>query len=308
MLSVIQQSVLPKEIIVVDNSDGQDTSTKEFCADFNTEFHKVGVTFKYLPSKENSLTSSRNLGVAHSSGEIIFFHEDDARLDHRCLEEILKCYKEHPEALGVQGQIIHKRERSHWLNAIYPVFFLPYSKKNTWRLLPSGENLGPYPITKTIKCMRFSGISSYRRRIFKKLRFDQKMKKWAAREDADFSYRLYKLHPHTLFLTPKAKIFHKISSTSRLSTKIEIYMSIIYRFYFFFKNLELSVSNLLALVWSMTGRIICRIAGLIARREPRREWWTLIYLINSYMFSFRYIKNIIQRDLGFFDKMLNDEI
>jgi GT2 family glycosyltransferase len=307
--SIIQQTALPKEIIIVDNSNGQDKATNELCTSFSREFQKLGIPLRYLPSKENSLTSGRNLGVAHSSGEIIFFNDDDAILDQRCLKEILKFYKDHSEAMGVEGLIVRdNKEFSSLFNAVYKVFFLSHLRnENIRKILPMGR-ISPFPSKKTIECMLLGGISSYRSLVFKELKFDQKLKRFASCEDADFSYRLYRLHPGTLFHTPRAIIFHKHSSVARLPTKLEIYMSTTYRLYFFYKNFELSASNLLKLVWGMFGKIICEISGLIFKKKSRKEWWRIVYLISSYIYVIRHQNSIKMMDLEFFDEILDKKV
>jgi len=294
LLSVMRQSFLPKEIIVVDNSDGCD-ATAEICSHFATEFDKIGVLLMRIPSRENSLTVGRNLGINHSSGEIIFFLDDDATLDHICLEEILKCYSEHHDALGVQGHIVNLyKTESRFVDKMSS--FLSYAAKNVIsKAFPLGQDAFPYSARETIRCGRLSGISSYRRSVFKELRFDEKMKAWAFLEDADFSYRLCKLHPGTLYLTPRAKVFHKMSESSRLPKKAKIFTMTVNRLYFFFKNADISLSNILVLCLTIMGTFIADGLRLI----KKRECWGLIYLITSHIYASRHLKNIRRLDLEF---------
>ena len=323
LLSIMQQRVLPKEIIVIDNSRGSDDATTKVCSELATKFERVGIQMMCFPSEENSPTVGRNLGISFSSGEIVFFLDDDATLGCDYFEEILECYSEHHDALGIQGQIIgeyriniqsvSRINRTFFLNKM---FFLPYMAKNTWRVLPSGNEVFPNPVTKTIRCMCLSGISSYRKSVFKKLRFDEKLKiplsrsrraygnqgKYALREDIDFSYRLYKLHPGSLYLTPKAKAFHERPDLSRLPGKAEIFMETIHRLYFFFKNMEMSFSNIFALCLSMIGELILMTGGLLFKKE--REHWRLIYLTASYIYALKQLRRIRRLDLEFFYKDL----
>ena len=154
------------------------------------------------------------------------------------------------------------------------------------------------------------GCSCYRHDIFKELTFDTNLKSIGTLEDIDFSYRLNKKHPGRLFITPNAKILHKKSSKSRLPSKTLIYIRTVYSFYIFFKNMyESSITNLLAFLWRLLGVLIVSVGKpLIKKEKNRSDWQDIAYLLKSYFFTFRNLKNIRMLKLDFFNKKLQKEI
>jgi glycosyltransferase involved in cell wall biosynthesis len=52
------------------------------------------------------LSSARNLGIRQAGGEIIAFIDDDALASPAWLQEMVKTYSDHPDAIGVTGPII----------------------------------------------------------------------------------------------------------------------------------------------------------------------------------------------------------
>src|SRR5690606_1422900 len=74
--SVLNQTYLNKEIIVVD--DGSSDNTAEVA----TSYEEV----KYIYQKNRGLSAARNLGAAHSNGEYLVFLDADDWLYPKALE------------------------------------------------------------------------------------------------------------------------------------------------------------------------------------------------------------------------------
>lgn len=102
--SLIAQSFPPDEVIIVDASDTEDAYLK-----INEEFPKDS-RFKYLHTKP-ALTYQRNVGVGNSSGDIIFFFDDDTVLDKDFIKEITKVFESDPEEKigGVMGNNVNEK-------------------------------------------------------------------------------------------------------------------------------------------------------------------------------------------------------
>jgi glycosyltransferase involved in cell wall biosynthesis len=100
--SIIVQTILPKEVLVIDN--GTDTNTKNLIEKREREFEEKGIILDYIKNpRENSLTIAKNIGVKQSTGDIISLLDDDLVLDKDYYKEIITVYKETPNALGVTG-------------------------------------------------------------------------------------------------------------------------------------------------------------------------------------------------------------
>jgi GT2 family glycosyltransferase len=116
---------------------------------------------------------------------------------------------------------------------------------------------------------------------------------------------VYKKNQGALYVVPSITIIHKSSRKARLATKPTIYMMTIYWFYLFFKNkFEGSVLNLLAFLLALSGDLMLHLGALIAQRKPKLEWWTIVYLLGSYITAFRHLKKILVGKLGFFNDTL----
>jgi len=310
LLTVLKQSYRPFEVIIVD--DSQISSAKEVSDSFRSKFESNGCNLRYVAGSGDGLTASRNLGIAIFHGDVLFFLDDDTILEQSVLNKLARFLRNHPDSMGVQPVILRdtkKINRSSIVekleNAIYKVLMLSYSDENKLNVRRSGASVFPSAMTKIITAQRLSGCCCYRRKVFYEFSFDTNLKKYGLLEDLDFSYRVHKKYPRSLYVIPCTTIIHKISKEARLPTKTVIYMSTIYWFYIFFKDIfEGSILNLIAFLWALTGNLIAHTGGLIIKRKSKREWWSLIYVFKSYITALNYLRNIIMQDLEFFNETL----
>jgi len=298
--TLLNQSYPANEIIIV--NDSVSSSIKEIVNLFATSFKSIGSTLISVQGSGEGLTAAKNLGVKIAQGDALLFLDDDVLLDRNVLMLLDIFLTNHPEALGVQPAIRETATYNGIENAISKALMLSYSMKNTLRVRRSGTNIFPRPFTREISTQRLAGVACYRNNVFKRLSFDMNLKRWGFMEDLDFSYRLYKKKPNSLYAIPDAIIIHKNSIEARLQPEQKIFMMIIYWFYIFFKNLfNASLLNLIAFLWALTGNFISAIGAVIIKRKSTQH---LVYLIKSYLIAFRNLRNILMRDLDFLNKNL----
>jgi len=78
--SVIVQTTLPKEIIIVDDSD--DDKIKNLIEYKKSKFEKRRTLLKYIRNKKDkSLAIARNIGIENATGDIILFLDDELMLN-----------------------------------------------------------------------------------------------------------------------------------------------------------------------------------------------------------------------------------
>lgn len=311
--SILEQDHLPFDVIVVD--DSPTNSSKKTFSLFYPRFKTAGCKLKDIKGNYDGLTAARNLGVKNAEGDIILFLDDDTLLpDQNTIEVLATFLKDNKVALGVQFKIVpltenlKKNKLTRKLeNAIYKVFMLSYSDdENKFEVRRSGASVFSNNITKVIPVQRLSGCCCYKREVFERSYFDTKLKRWGYLEDLDFSYRIYKKNPNSLYALPHIKIIHKVSEEGRLPTKTSIYMTTIYWFYIFFKDFfEGSIFNLIAFLWAIIGKLVTTIGGLIVKRKRKGEWWSFIFLFHSYLMAFKNLNNILIGNLEFFNKTLD---
>ena len=107
--SIIIQTILPKEIIIVDDSNNDEI--ENLIDQRIKEFNEKNIILKYIRNeKERSIAIARNIGIENSKGNVILFLDSDVILEEDYIKEMLKVYKQKQNAIGVQGYItnIHK--------------------------------------------------------------------------------------------------------------------------------------------------------------------------------------------------------
>lgn len=312
LLTIFNQSCLPFEVIIVDDSSV--CSAKQVVNSFSSKFKSVGCKLKYAKGSNDGLPAARNFGVKISKGDAILFLDDDTLLGRNVVSALATFLSDNLTSVGVQpkilpspGNISEGGLAEKFDNAVYKALMLVYYDKNKLTVRRSGASVLPNNLTKVISVQRLSGCCCcYRRKVTYESSFDTNLKLWAHMEDLDFSYRVYKKNPQSLYAIPHAKIVHRASEEARLPTKLSVYMTTIYWFYVFFKDVfENSILNLMAFLWALTGNLVINVGKLIIERKPKREWWTLIYLFGSYATALRNLKNIRTARLEFFNKNLD---
>lgn len=103
--SVLSQQGAQFEIVVVDDCS-PDNTCEIIKAKFGNE-PKV----KYIRNEQNmQLAASHNNGARASSGDYLFFLDDDNVLEPNALVELLECFRRHPDAGLVAPLAIHQRD------------------------------------------------------------------------------------------------------------------------------------------------------------------------------------------------------
>lgn len=259
LTSILRQTRPPEEVLVVDDSDTDETA--KVILDRYFDFITKGITLKHVRgNRENrSITAAKNIGVAQSNGEIIFLIDDDAVLFENYVEEILKTYTEYPEAKGIQGYIVNQvlaflNLGNFVLNATKKIFRLDHFEKNKCTL--RGGQCYPYSPDGIINCEWLQGTNmSYKREVFASVKFDENLKKRSIGEDADFSYRVYKRYPYSLLMNPRAKLFH-IHSPETVGRHASALRKIAYLVYLKAKNTHPTFGERILNLWFFVGLLV----------------------------------------------------
>ena len=103
LLESIEQQSLPNdvavEIIVVDNDPP--SAKPVVCAHAHTSQYDV----RYLSQSEQNISLTRNVAVEASTGDFVWFVDDDEVADPACLGRLLSAIEEH-DAAGVFGPVL----------------------------------------------------------------------------------------------------------------------------------------------------------------------------------------------------------
>jgi len=304
---ILGQTISPKEVIVVDDSDTD--NSEKLIQKLKPFFLEKCIDLIYLRNtKERSSAAARNLGADHAKAEILLFMDDDVILNETYFKKMLEIY-DNEEVIGVQGYVIEDnliRFRSSaiakMINSLQRLFYLHHYERNRCRVLQSGETTYPHYLDNIQNCQWLSGTNqSLRKDVFLQFKFDEKLKKYSLGEDMDLSYRVWKVFPRSLFITPSAVLYHKISRKSRLEDKAKIQMRMAYSTYLFYKNIENTTFNQLIFFWSKLGGLIFGLGGAMISMKNQKDLGLrkIDNIIHSYIFTMQHLKEIKEGKFGF---------
>lgn len=246
----VQKNIL--EILIVDQSS--DDSIKKYISKLSN--NKV----KYIRSDPPAITVARNLGVSKSSksSKIICFLDNDVTLPKNYFSEILAIFNSNNDAKGAAAYFDPPKE-SPFLTFLKKLFFLQRFEENRADFVSPYGNIYPSELSNTIKSEWLPGVNMcYLKSIFKDQKFDEKLLGYTISEDIDFSYRLNKKFPGSLYITPKAKIIHRASQEEREPTEKISYINQVDHYYFYKKNMSKNFSKRAKFYWSLLGISIMR--------------------------------------------------
>ena len=268
------------EILIVDQSN--DDKTKKFIKSIKDK------EIRYYYREKPSLTDARNFGATKAKGKILVFIDDDATLLNGYFQGIIDTFNKFPNAMGVSG--FQKNTGRGLFDRLFrKIFFLENSLENNAGVVSAYGAIYPSKLDKTIQSKWLCGHDmSYHKDVFDKykLKFDENLGGYALGEDFDFSYRVWKINKGGLYMTPKALMVHRFSSTSRTPTRKLIYMNQINHFYFNYKNFNSSIYEKLVFHLALIGLILANIVKLGIHLK------TTVTFFKSLIFCFSNINKI----------------
>ena len=296
LMSILAQTILPNEVIVVDDSrtEHDNEKTQALIRKLKPLFEKKEITLTYLKNNREqcSLAICRNLGSMNSSGEIVFFFDNDILLNKGYMEAILEVYEKYPDAAGVSGW------RAPPITEVFSSYSLPFKIINT---LAKGLgvsyfekdlfkiNTYPHILTRIIPCEIFYGASfSLRKDILRQFHFDEKLKGVAHGEDVDLSYRISR--KHKLYIAPLAKYVHRQSqkkSNRKMGRRLAIYLLYVHYKLFPDRNLKTDIM----IFKRIAGLVLARIFYFLVR-PTKQKLFEIINTISGVIYSLKYLDMI----------------
>jgi len=232
--SVLEQTLYPDEIIIVDGS-----------LDSATEIELTNYTYPHLlytkvGKKNRGLTKQRNFGISKVSSDmdIVCFLDDDVILELDYFEKLLETYKIYPQALGIGGYISNevnwKFKEGNEISKINEFYYDGWKRKDGSRfvlrkrlgldsdcapgfspLYSHGRSVSFLPPSEKIYEVEqiMGGVSSFKTSIFETIKFSTYFEGYGLYEDADFSLRVAKTGK--LYVNTAAKLSHYHNPTGR---------------------------------------------------------------------------------------------
>lgn len=259
---------------------------------------------KWIFSKTPSITIARNLGVKKSlkSSRIICFLDDDVIADSNYFTEILRVFNENPESIAVGGRdpSAYVGTQSKLSNFIRKIFFLGHYEHNKARIVSAYGNTYPLRLSKIVNAQWIPGVNmAYKKEIFREQKFDENFLGYAVAEDTDFSYRICKKYPNSIFITPYARLIHRVSQVARQPTRKLAYINQIDHFYFNFKDLNKNAAQKLIFIWSLFGISLLRTLNLLTFKKS--NYLKFKFFFQSLFYCLMNLKKIKKGKLREFD-------
>ncbi len=304
--SILNQTKKPFEIVIVDDSDTD--AIEDVINKWENIFLNKVIQIKCIRNtRGKSLTKARNIGIDNVSGDIALFLDDDVILEKDYIDRLTDIYSRIPSAIGVQGLITNYKKTPKKRLLFNKIFLIGYFGKNDCKVLPSTNVTYPCEPDKIISCQWMSGANqSYRCAIFDEFHYDENMVRYSYKEDVDFSFRIFKKYPDSLFMTPYARLEHKASETARLPNQKRITMEYVYSFYFFYKNCNHSLINKIFFYWSWIGYLIIAMPVAVIKKILGSDdmFLRISYSIRALGLCLSNLQKIKIGDLEFFNKKI----
>ena len=259
--SIAIQTLLPEEVLIVDGSDDAQPGALFEDPSF------TNLPIRYIHTKPG-LARQRNVGIENTSGDILFFFDDDVVLEKEYIEKAVGVYndKRLNNVGGVQGIDLNIKEsflKGKKRLAFYRLFLLNRSDRYA-KLLPSGStthlDVASPEIRYSKDPIRVSLMSgcmmSFHKKVFYDFKFDENYAGYSHGEDVDFSHRASQ--KYDMYFTSSAKAYHNQDQdkTSWYGTEDFVRSRMRAHVYLFRKHLRYNPLNYFAILWSWLGLLI----------------------------------------------------
>ena len=236
--SFLSGSHFPSEIVIVDQSDTDDTLA--VCNAFSNILKDVKIV--YLKSSVKSSTISRNMAINASSNDILIFSDDDIEVNADTLYNVFKLMSDKNMALlaGIDLNTFGKSsKKGHILR--YVAGFCSHKYRNQGHVTAS--ILGCYPdyFESEVDTQWAMGyFFSVKKSLLDKwkISWDENLRGYAYAEDLDFSYRYClcaSLEKLKCKLNRKVEVRHLTSTEFRIPREKHVFKYVINRDYLSYK-------------------------------------------------------------------------
>jgi GT2 family glycosyltransferase len=239
----LQQTFVPKEIIIVDASPYWETTRTQIMQELAAKY--PAIDWKYVQAKCVSSTHQRNQGIELATADILFFIDDDSFMYPDCAEEIMRIYTcdVDKKVLGIMAflaptlppsddpeieQTLETKKsktlvsffREKWqllrftlIKMIDPLVqdstsLPPYDNHPVQHEFEIPDDIQAHPVPDLL-----GWGMTFRRQVFEKIRFEELLEGYAHSEDTDVSYRVAR--QGVLLRALNARIYHMKAGSGR---------------------------------------------------------------------------------------------
>lgn len=270
--SILAQSVLPNQIILIDQSTGCDSERLARSRMAKASEHvRESVELCYVHDISLSgASAARNRAFEEFRSRIVLFLDDDVVLEGDFIEELVRAYEMYPQASGISGIITNYAPPARSARYRAAIFergpFHDDRQPVYWKaeLLKDSE---------PIRVTRFGGgLMSFKSNVIAGYRFDERLTGACPGEDVEFCLQLGR--QAVLLIAPKVRLAHKRTLVSRAKDDW-MHTQVMTNWYLFFGHWNSGWKNRLAFAWNAIGYFPVLVYGSI-RRLSMSPWHAFI--------------------------------
>lgn len=249
--SILKQTILPNELIIIDQSKGKESYLYISELFFKeNKFNVINLLYYHEPDIK-SLVAAKNFAITKVTNDFILFFDDDIILENDYIQQIINGFKSKPNMLGCSGIITNPNNNSFMYKLFFNLFHIGIYKDlrvNIYGCYNGRNNC-------LIESDKISGgLSAWRREVFSLLKYDE-FNSLHMYEDIDFSTRAVRYFGNNFYINPNARLEHHHPIVNRddkgLIQKRKVIESIL-----FFNKINKFKSSYIALYWLLFGMFI----------------------------------------------------
>ena len=308
--SILNQSYLPNEVIIVNNNKNKDEFNK--LKNYINSLNHPSLKITHLKSHINSGAVARNIGAKYATTEIVAFIDSDVILDENYALNIIKKFESRDNIIAIQGVDVNLQ--SYYLSLknslIYKFIYYfewlfqtsSFFKKGKARVMPSLAVTHPNPPfnfeTESEWISTCAGF--FKRKIFDKYEFCNQFVTYSWNEYVYLSHSLFKDKFGKMIYTSEAKYKGIITKEGRINFRELQYMAETYDLYIFYKLFKKNFCNLFFFSLSRLGRIVFYYLKIL--KFPKAVISNIFLPISALIYALKHINSIKNNDLSFYKK------
>lgn len=243
--SIINQSLMPDELIIIDQSDTP--KSKELVQNKWRDVRNSKLIY-VLDANIKGLVDAKRHGASISSYELVCFLDDDLILDNHFLKQIVEPFRFDSKIMGSSGVFINFPVRSKLYLLMYSLFHKGIFSDPRPQVFRKYEGYTNPLLSSNVL---WGGITIWNADVLKKVPFDNKNFLFMM-EDFDYSAKVRNSLGNNFFINPNARAIHNHSDINRASEteqearKISEYIA-------YYNKRKTSLIDLINLLWLMIG-------------------------------------------------------
>jgi len=269
IVSIKQQTIKPLEVIIVDDGNLR-------TGELETALKGSGIQLKHVRKAFPGISRSRNAGVRHATGDIVFFVDDDIILIPSYIEEMLKVFvaDEEKKVGGVDGHLI--REKPFGLkDKLFRRMFYLQGWEAQGMISATGFGNKVLEAAHPVEVEIFGGVNAFRKEVFESLVFDEhNYPGYTLGEDNEFSCRVSR--HYKLVHTPFARFWHFPAETGRPCAFRRGVQSAYSAYKARNLNYEWGVVNNVLSAWRLFGKQTVMIYHVMTKKGRRKEFFVTL--------------------------------